>query len=150
MNYRLAQRAQTDAWYDRHGVNAYKSTLFQTQIASAINADHSAALDMNANDDSGRAAFLGTDANRARSIAAIHAFAAYLAAHPEQPLPESLTASVHTDGTPAQRTKSVTDFAARHGLEICETKNIVYADLYLSRQETDGIDIVLITIGRVN
>lgn len=91
-----------------------------------------------------------TDAARTRAIAAIHAFAAYLAAHPDQPLPQSFTGNVHAEGTPAQCNKAVYDFATKHDLRICQRPNIAYADLHLFRQETDGIDIVLTTIGRVN
>lgn len=56
---RQARQAQIDAWQDRHGVQAYKTVPMTDQTAQAVYRDHVEALEMNANGDAGRDAFLG-------------------------------------------------------------------------------------------
>jgi hypothetical protein len=112
MNRLQAYVHQVDVWLERHDIGAWRSTPLSAQINKAVEADHAKALEMNANGDASRAAFLGTTdpgtqssktptganpARRARGIAAIHAFADHLAAHPAIAMPTSITAYAHTN-----------------------------------------------------
>jgi hypothetical protein len=78
---------------------------------------------------------------RARAIAAIHAYANWLAAHPEVPLPTDLTGSQHIHGDDDERRAKVRGYAARVGCELVEYQGHLYAKQVLATMECNGIDI---------
>jgi hypothetical protein len=60
MNPMQERQAQVDGWRERH--HFHHRIPVSEQTPGAIDADHTEALDMNANGDAGLAGFLGTDA----------------------------------------------------------------------------------------
>jgi hypothetical protein len=166
MNARQARVDQIDAWRDRHGVHAYKTVPMADQTNQALYRDHAEALEMNANGDAGRAAFLGendpgpvppmTDHDhavllRVRVIAAIHAMAQWLLDHPDAPTPVSIrmiarAGEIHNT-TDAERVAVLDEFHSMHpdsdrytlpGNGRCQHE---YAKVHLGGQESHGAEL---------
>lgn len=79
---------------------------------------------------------------RAQIIAAIHAYADWLAEHPEIPAPRRINASHHVhDGSLSERIDHVDRFAYAQEVEARRTENTVFALLPVMDSAAHGVDI---------
>lgn len=79
---------------------------------------------------------------RAQIIAAIHAYADWLAEHPEIPAPEMIHASHHVhDGSLPERIDQVDRFAYAQEVEARRLENTVYATLPVMDKGAHGVAI---------
>jgi hypothetical protein len=134
------QQAQVERWQERH--NLAGTVILDDMLADDESEAYAADGFMTS---TRRSPMPVREPGRAQIIAAIHAYADFLADHPDVPAPQYLTANAHyrreDEPDTEMRIALVKNWADRQGLDMERLPTCVYAELVIAWPLMHGIKI---------